>query len=238
MDIERAKASLKVAVLLTLTGGFLDSFTFLGHGKLFANSMTGNIVLLSANMADGNWHQAARYLSPLAGFTCAVAAAHLMQWIAPRWARHHAIASLLFEIAFLLTASLTALPEFWLIPGISFVATLQTVFFTHYGKVAYTSVMTTTNLRRCMQLFWESTLPRLDIAGLRDAAVLGVISISFAIGAVIGGLVTPRLHDAGLCVPATLLFIALLDICRGLLRGASPALSSTTSRPDGPISTP
>lgn len=33
-------------------------------------------------------------------------------------------------------------------PGISCVATLQTVFFTHSGKVTYTSVMTTANLRR------------------------------------------------------------------------------------------
>jgi uncharacterized membrane protein YoaK (UPF0700 family) len=54
-----------VAVLLTLSGGFPDAFTYLGHGKVFANSMTGNIVLL---------------------------AARLLQLMSPRWVRQPAIA--------------------------------------------------------------------------------------------------------------------------------------------------
>jgi uncharacterized membrane protein YoaK (UPF0700 family) len=37
---------------------------------------------------------------------------------------------------------------------------------------------------------------------MHDAAVLGAISLSFALGAVKGGLITRRLHDAALCVPA------------------------------------
>ena len=35
--------SIKVAVLLTVAGGFLDAFTYVGHGGVFANSMTGNL---------------------------------------------------------------------------------------------------------------------------------------------------------------------------------------------------
>jgi uncharacterized membrane protein YoaK (UPF0700 family) len=71
--------------------------------------------------------------------------------------------------------------------------------------------------------------------GLHDAAVLGVISLSFALGAVIGCLTTPRLHDSGLCVPAALLFVALLDICRRLQPGDSTVTSRTASRPDGQV---
>jgi hypothetical protein len=41
MDVEAAKAHSNVALLLTLSGGFLDAFTFVGHGKVFANSMSG-----------------------------------------------------------------------------------------------------------------------------------------------------------------------------------------------------
>jgi uncharacterized membrane protein YoaK (UPF0700 family) len=102
--------------------------------------------------------------------------------------------------------------EFWLIPGISFVATLQTMFFMRSGTVTYTSVMTTGNLRRCVQLFFESTIPRRDSAGLRDAA---------ALGAMIGGLATRHLHDAALCVPAAFLLVALLDICRRVFTNRS-----------------
>lgn len=162
-----------------------------------------------------------KHVSPIAGFACGVLAAHLLQLMTPRWVRHPAIASLVFEIVFLGTASLTGLPEFWLIPGISFVATLQTMFFTHSGKVSYTSVMTTGNLRRCVQLFFESTIPGRDCARLHDAAVLGAISLSFALGAVMGGLTTRRLHDAALCVPAAFLLAVLLDICRQALTSRS-----------------
>ncbi|EUC12383.1 YoaK family protein [Paraburkholderia hospita] len=214
MDIEAAKTGSNVAVLLSLSGGFLDAFTYIAHGRVFANSMTGNIVLLAVNLATGDWQQASRHISPIVGFACGVLAAHLLQLMTPRWVRHPAIVSLMFEIVFLGTASLRGLPEFWLIPGISFVATLQTMFFTHSGKVSYTSVVTTGNLRRCIQLFFESLIPGRDRARLHDAVVLGSISLSFALGAVMGGLTTRRLHDAALCVPAAFLLAALLDICR------------------------
>ncbi|MFM0433773.1 YoaK family protein [Paraburkholderia aspalathi] len=214
MDIEAAKAHSNVALLLTLSGGFLDAFTFLGHGKVFANSMTGNIVLLAVNLAAGDWHQASRHVPPLVGFACGILAAHLLQLMSPRWVRRPAIAALIFEIVFLAVAALKGLPEFWLIPGISFVATLQTMFFVRSGTVTYTSVMTTGNLRRCAQLFFESTIPRWDSARLRDAAMLGAISLSFALGAMVGGLATQHLHDTALCAPAVFLLVALLDICR------------------------
>ncbi|MGU7770538.1 YoaK family protein [Burkholderia sp. MR1-5-21] len=217
MDIEAAKTRLNVAVLLSLSGGFLDAFTYIGHGRVFANSMTGNIVLLAVNLAAGDWQQATRHISPIVGFACGILAAHLLQLMTPRWVRHPAIASLVFEIMFLGMASLTGLPEFWLIPGISFVATLQTMFFTHSGNVSYTSVMTTSNLRRCIQLFLESTISGRASASLHDAIVLGAISLSFAFGAVMGGLTTHRLHDTALCVPAALLLAALLDIGRQAL---------------------
>jgi uncharacterized membrane protein YoaK (UPF0700 family) len=100
MDIEAAKAHSNVAVLLTLSGGFLDAFTYLGHGKVFANSMTGNIVLLAVNLAAGDWHQAAKHVSPLVGFACGILAARLLQLMSPRWVRQPVIAALIFEIVF------------------------------------------------------------------------------------------------------------------------------------------
>lgn len=235
MDIEAAKTHPNVAVLLTLSGGFLDAFTYIGHGKVFANSMTGNVVLLAVNLAAGDWQQAARHVSPMVGFACGVLAAHLLQLMTPRLVRQPAIASLVFEIAFLATASLKGLSAFWLIPGISFVATLQSMFFTHSANVSYTSVMTTSNLRRCMQVFFESTIPRRDAAGLHDAAMLGAISLSFALGALIGGLATHRLHDTALCVPTAFLLAALLDIGRRVLASRSTAACGTAIRPDGHV---
>jgi uncharacterized membrane protein YoaK (UPF0700 family) len=119
-----------------------------------------------------------------------------------------------FEVVFLVLAALVGLPELWLISGIAFVATQQSMFFTHSGKQTYSSVMNTGNLRSCIELFFESTIPQCKAAGLRDAADLGAISLSFALGALAGGLTTHRLHDAALWLPAALLLAALVDMFR------------------------
>ena len=43
---KHAENGVDVAALLTFSGGFLDVFTYVGHGHVFANTMTGNIVFL------------------------------------------------------------------------------------------------------------------------------------------------------------------------------------------------
>jgi uncharacterized membrane protein YoaK (UPF0700 family) len=34
-----------ISALLASAGGFPDGFTYVGHGHVFANSMTGNVIL-------------------------------------------------------------------------------------------------------------------------------------------------------------------------------------------------
>ena len=70
---------LSVAGLLTATGGFLDAFTFVGHGHVFANSMTGNVVLLGLAAGTGDrggiwWH-----LVPILAFMMGVAVAQFIR---------------------------------------------------------------------------------------------------------------------------------------------------------------
>ena len=57
--------SFLTAVFLSLSGGLQDAYTYLFRGKVFANAQTGNIVLLSSNLMDGNWERVLHYLVPL-----------------------------------------------------------------------------------------------------------------------------------------------------------------------------
>ena len=93
--------------------------------------MTGNVALLGINLSAGEWAAALHHVPPLVGFTIAVFVAHLLG-LAARWMKHTAFASLLVEIVFLGVAAsgLVGASSAWLIPGISFVATLQTLSFT------------------------------------------------------------------------------------------------------------
>ena len=36
--------SLAIGLLLALTGGFLDAYTYVARGRVFANAQTGNIL--------------------------------------------------------------------------------------------------------------------------------------------------------------------------------------------------
>lgn len=67
------------AMFLSLSGGLQDAYTYLFRGKVFANAQTGNIVLLSANLMDGNWERVLHYLVPLCAFALGVLTAEKMQ---------------------------------------------------------------------------------------------------------------------------------------------------------------
>ena len=47
------EATLGAALVLSFVGGFLDVFTFIGHGGVFANAQTGNAILLGSELACG-----------------------------------------------------------------------------------------------------------------------------------------------------------------------------------------
>ena len=41
-----------LGLLLAVVGGFLDAYTYLCRGRVFANAQTGNIVLLGVNLTN------------------------------------------------------------------------------------------------------------------------------------------------------------------------------------------
>ncbi len=67
--MEKQKSeSLQIMLILTLIGGFLDSYSYLTRGGVFAFAQTGNIVLLSINLCLGNLDKIASYLMPITAF--------------------------------------------------------------------------------------------------------------------------------------------------------------------------
>ena len=60
--------SLRLGLVLALVGGYLDAYTYLCRGGVFANAETGNMVLLGIHLAQGHWQGALKYLSPVLAF--------------------------------------------------------------------------------------------------------------------------------------------------------------------------
>lgn len=57
-----------LGALLAVIGGFLDAYTYLTRGRVFANAQTGNLVLLAMNLAGGQFQKAQYYLIPILAF--------------------------------------------------------------------------------------------------------------------------------------------------------------------------
>ncbi len=49
MNLDAASRNLTVASLLTLSGGYLDAYTYVGHGHVLARTITGNVALHGIN---------------------------------------------------------------------------------------------------------------------------------------------------------------------------------------------
>ena len=81
MNEQRVQTSeaLRVGLVLALAGGYLDAYTYLCRGGVFANAETGNMVLLGVKLAAGDWAAAAKYLPPIFAFFLGVLAAEAIR---------------------------------------------------------------------------------------------------------------------------------------------------------------
>ena len=212
-----------VACLLSLSGGFLDAFTYIGHGGVFANAMTGNVILLGVSATAGDWWQALNHVPPLFAFLVGVFAAQAIRL--PRIdARWPALLSLALEIVVLAVIAFLprGFPDVWIVLSISFAAAVQNSSFTKVRGWAYNSVVTTGNLRKLAETVFAGTVPRRNPEALAQAGVFGAICLSFLVGALMGGLTTGRLHNAALAIPVIVLVYVLLR-CRRFIPIARPA---------------
>ena len=70
--------SLLIGVLLAISGGLMDAYSYLYRGQVFANAQTGNVLLFSVHLSKGEWSAALRYAFPIAAFLTGVALATLI----------------------------------------------------------------------------------------------------------------------------------------------------------------
>ena len=215
---------LTVAAVLNMAGGFLDAFTYVGHGHVFTNAMTGNVVLLGVYAAERN-AQALAHLPPICAFLLGVMAASAIKHPGiVRFIRMPQLAALVFEV--LLLVGCGFLPKYFpdepLVLGIAFAAALQNASFRKLGVWSYNSVITTGNMQQFGQgLFAAFVPPHEPHAGSR-AFAFGAICVSFGAGAIFGALLTPSLGNVAVWVPAALLasVTAILFFRRTNLRPA------------------
>lgn len=71
--------SLPIGILLAMAGGFLDVYTYLFHGEVFASMQSGNVILMGVSVAQGRYHEIIRYLLPIGMFMIGIFMTNLLK---------------------------------------------------------------------------------------------------------------------------------------------------------------
>ena len=189
--------SFHVAAILAISGGYMDAYTYLVRGEVFANAQTGNIVLLGIKMMDGKIAEAANYLIPIIAFAVGILMAELIRNKDSLFQRADWRQIVLFiEISVLIIAAF--LPVGYMdTPAnilISFVSSLQMGSFRYVNGNAFVSTMCTGNLRSGTQCLYHHVLKGDKAMRTRWMHYYGII-LFFIAGAAMGAWATHQLSD-------------------------------------------
>ena len=190
----RSADSLPSAILLAFTGGGLDAFTYLNHGKVFAGAMTGDTVLLSIAVLHGRAHQVLHYIVPLLAFFAGNVGSKVLEG---HLKRHAVTIGLLAEIVVLFVFSWMpgSFPDMIFLPVIVMAAAYQGASFRSVDAYPYNSTFITGNIRTAADGFYDAFDPEHRRNGLRKFRDLSSIGAGFLAGAIAGAVLAPRWYN-------------------------------------------
>ena len=203
--------SFLMSAFIILSGGLQDAYTYCCRDKVFANAQTGNIVLFSAYLFDGDWTHSRRYLVPVLSFMLGIFVAecihrHFKHMERVHWRQLILLAEivLLFLVGFLPQEGSTAANAL-----VSFVCAMQVNSFRTFEDNPYATTMCTGNLRSGTVQLWRYFKHR-EKENLRSGLGYFAVILCFVSGAGIGALLTENIGIKTVLIPAALLIVAAL----------------------------
>jgi len=184
--------SVELGILLAIVGGFLDAYTFVGRGGVFANAQTGNVVLMGIEAATGEWGQAVLHAVPILAFIVGVVVAEMIKKPSMRlFIPDSERAVLILEIAVLFIIGFIPYtsPNIIVTVAVSFVSSVQVSSFRKLVDSPYSTTMITGNLRSATQEAYIAFTKK-DSESVLRAFRYSTIILSFLAGAILGGLLT------------------------------------------------
>jgi uncharacterized membrane protein YoaK (UPF0700 family) len=201
-----------LGILLALVGGFLDAYTFIGRGGVFANAQTGNIVLVGINAFERNWHETIIHILPIIAFTVGVIAYQIIKntssilFISKS---EHAV--LVFEIIILFIIGLLpkTISDNFVNITISFVTSLQYCSFKKLTNYPYATTMCTGNLRSASEAAYIAFTKK-DHESATKSIRYFIVIFSFLLGTFFGGLLTFFIGNKSIWSVDILLILSLV----------------------------
>ncbi len=189
--------SFLLCAILATSGGFLDIYTYMTRGQVFANAQTGNIVLLGLEIAEGNIVNALYYIAPIVAFIAGVFLTEIIQYKLKNLdILHWRQIIVLFEALLLLVPAMipSGRWDFMVNILVSFVCAVQVESFRKVHGQAITTTMCTGNLRTATEQLFRY-IKNKDPMLKSGIANYYAIILFFISGAVIGAVITTFLAE-------------------------------------------
>lgn len=215
MEKRQMSDTLIIGIFLAIIGGFLDAYTYLCRGQVFANAQTGNIVLLGIHFMEGHFNRAFYYFLPIIAFVLGILIAEKIK----KYYWHH---SRIHWRQIVLVVELIILMIVMLIPTgimdmacnvmISFVCSLQVQSFRKFQGYLYASTMCTGNLRSATEYLFKYNQTK-EKEKLYVSLKYYMIIFFFIVGASLGTIFTKWINSYALifCEAILLLVILMLN---------------------------
>lgn len=223
MRMERNKIYewLEVGLCLCFIGGFLDAYTYVSRGGVFANAQTGNIILLILGLAAGEGGAALRYLVPIMFFIVGVILSELLKGVRKNeagsfWGRCCVIGA---EIALLLLVGLLPAHFSDMIVNalVSLVAAIQFNSFRKMEGLPFATAFCTGNLRS-MTEYLHKFIFKKEQKAIGVSFKYFLFIASFAAGVLCGYYMTAFLSGPAVFVSAGILAALVLYMIVNYLR--------------------
>ncbi len=203
--------TLKIGILLALSGGFMDAYSYICRGGVFANAQTGNMLLLGVNLSSGQWHMAARYALPVFAFAMGIAIAEFIRFgMVDKNLLHWRQITVFLEAVILLLVAFIPLNQNFAANALtSFACGMQVESFRKIHGNGIATTMCIGNLRTGTQNFCEFVEKR-EWKHLKKSFLYYGIIVFFVIGAIIGNQMIQWQGKTAIVVSSFLLVIAFL----------------------------
>ena len=199
------------SIFLALSGGLQDAYTYCIRDGVFANAQTGNVVLMSQYLMQGNFSMAGHYAVPLLSFAFGVFVAEKLQARFKYASKLHWRQGLLvLEIVLLVFVGF--LPEILNVTAssiVSFVCAMQVQAFRKVNGYSYASTMCIGNIRSGTAALSAYHREHKTEQLKQGLYYIGIIFF-FAIGAGIGGNLSMRFGIPAIRISVGLLLVSLL----------------------------
>lgn len=206
---KQTSESIELGIILALSGGIMDAYSYMARGEVFANAQTGNMLLFGIYLSSGRWNMALRYFFPILAFTAGIMLADIVR-VKGSTRLHWRQLSVLFEAVILLGVSFIPLSMNLLANSLTSLACgIQVESFRKIHGHGIATTMCIGNLRSATQNLCDY-INHKERQNLRNTFLYFGIIVCFILGAILGNRAIHYLGKRAILTSVILLCIAFI----------------------------